>query len=118
MDDKIVSLAVPGKDTHLSGFTTAQFKKIDGLFLMAASRKAINHRTVECDFEAGTATYTYYKNEGQQPLLSFVIQRVGPRTLMYEIYQQGKGRIAKSGLFETAYDRLQDEIQNLIEISP
>lgn len=119
MDDKIVSLAnVPGKDTHLSGFTTGQFKKIDGLFLMAASHKALNHRTVECDFEAGRATYTYYKSEGQAPLISFVIQRVGPHALMYEVYQQGKGRVAKSGVFDMAFERLQIEIQNLIEISP
>lgn len=118
MDDKIVSLGFfPGQDTHHSGFTTAQFKKIDALFLQAASVKALNYRAVDCDFEAGRATYTYYKTEGQSPLLSFVIQRVSPRTLMYEVYKQGKGKIAKSGVFELAYEKLQAEIEKLIETS-
>ncbi|MCD8498263.1 MAG: hypothetical protein LRZ85_09490 [Alphaproteobacteria bacterium] len=118
MDDKIVSLvSLPGKDTHHSGFTTAQFKKIDGLFLQAASVKALNYRTVDCDFETGRATYTYFKSEGQSPAFSFVIQRVGPRTLMYEVYKQGKGKIAKSGMFDIAFERLQAEIQKFIETS-
>jgi hypothetical protein len=118
MDDKIVSLvSLPGKDTHHSGFTTGQFKKIDGLFLQAASLKVLNYRTVDCDFEAGRATYTYFKSEGQSPVLSFVIQRVGPRALMYEVYRQGKGKIAKSGVFELAYERLRAEVEKLIETS-
>lgn len=118
MDEKIVSLLPnAGANTHKSGFTTGQFQKIDGLFLKAASVKVLTHRTVECDFEAGIATYTYFKAENHAPSFQFVIQRVGPRTLMYEVFKQGKGKIAKSGLFESAYEALRGEIEKLIELS-
>lgn len=118
MDDKVVAfLPNAGHNTLESGFTAAQFQKIDGLFLRAASVKALTHRTVECDFEAGRATYTYFKSEHHAPSYQFVIQRVGPRTLMYEVFKQGKGKIAKSGVFDNAYDALRGEIENLIETS-
>jgi len=41
------------------------------------------------------------------------IRRVGPRTTMYEVYLQDKGRIVKSGVFEKAFERLQVEVDNL-----
>jgi hypothetical protein len=99
--------------SHTSGFTTAQFKKLDGLYLKAAAEKTLTYRTVECEFEEGLASYTYYKSAHLSPLLKFVIRRVGPRTTMYEIYMQDKGRILKSGLFEKAYERLAEEIEKL-----
>ncbi len=99
------------RQSHPSGFTNAQFKKLDGLYLQAAAHKAIMHRTVECDFDEGVASYTYYKAENQPPLLRFVIRKVGPRATMYELYLQGKGRIIKSGLFEKVFERLQSEIE-------
>lgn len=99
--------------SHPSGFTNTQFKKLDGLYLQAAALKILQHRTVECDFDEGVASYTYYKAENQPPYLQFVIRKVGPRTTMYELYLQGKGRIAKSGMFEKAFERLQKEIEAL-----
>lgn len=118
MDDKIVPLLPPaGQETIRSGFTTGQFQKIDGLFLRAAQKNVLTHRTVQCDFERGIATYTYYKSEHHAPLYQFVIQRVGPRTQMYEVFKQGKGKIAKSGVFDLAYEALRAEIENLIETS-
>ncbi len=100
--------------SHPSGFTNAQFKKLDGLYLLAAAHKALLHRTVECDFDEGVASYTYYKAERQPPYLQFVIRRVGPRTTMYELFLQGKGRILKSGVFEKAYSRLKEEVEGLL----
>ena len=102
------------RQSHASGFTNSQFKKLDGLYLLASSAKPLTYRTVDCDFDEGVATYTYYKSQHFSPYLSFVIRRVGPRTTMYEVYLQDKGRIVKSGVFEKAFERLQAEVENLL----
>ena len=95
------------------GFTQAQFKKLDDLYCRAASLKALNYRTVDCDFEEGVAIYTYYINAHHTPLLQFVIRRIGPADMMYEVFCAGKGRIAKSGVFERAFACLKSEIAAL-----
>lgn len=102
------------KISHPSGFTNAQFKKLDGLYLQAAAERVLNYRTVDCDFDEGMATYTYYKAEKFNPYLQFVIRKVGPRTTMYEVYMEDKGRIAKSGVFEKAFERLREEVEKLL----
>ena len=114
MSEIITFNALDKAPGHPSGFTNAQFKKLDGLYLVAVAQKALAHRTVECDFDEGVASYTYYKAEHQSPYLQFLIRRVGPRTTMYELYLQGKGRIVKSGMFEKAYARLQSEVEVLL----
>ena len=101
--------------SHASGFTTAQFRKLDGLYLQAAAAKTLTYRTVECDFDEGVASYTYYKSAHFSPYLQFVIRRVGPRTTMFEVYLQDKGRVIKSGVFEKAFARLSDEVENLLD---
>ncbi len=103
------------KTSHPSGFTNAQFKKLDGLYLQAAATRVLNYRTVDCDFDEGVATYTYFVAEGFKPHLQFVIRKVGPRTTMYEVYMKDKGRIAKSGVFDKAYSRLQEEVEKLLD---
>ncbi len=105
------------RSSHSSGFTNAQFKKLDGLYLRAAAVHVLNYRAVECDFDEGVASYTYYKSEQFAPYLSFVIRRVGPRSTMYELYLQDKGRIIKSGVFEKAFERLSIEIEKLLASS-
>ena len=102
------------RQSHPSGFTNVQFKKLDGLYLQASAAKALTYRTVDCDFDEGVATYTYYKSQHFAPYLSFVIRRVGPRTTMYEVFLQDKGRIIKSGVFEKAFERLQSEVEALL----
>ena len=101
---------------HLAqaGFTNGQFRKLDGLYLRASSVKALVYRTVECDFDAAVASYTYYETEGRAPYLQFIIRQVGPRTMMYEVFKQDKGRIAKSGVFERAFEKLEAEILNFM----
>lgn len=96
-----------------AGFTTSQFKKLDGLYLQAVSQKLLYDRTVECDFDEGVASYTYYRNIGQAPYLQFLIRKVGPNTMMYEVYKYKKGRIKKSGVFDIAFGRLRDEVDAL-----
>lgn len=114
MTEKVVTFKPFDKQNTLaSGFTNSQFKKLDGLFLQAAAAKTLTYRTVECDFDARVASYTYYQRENQQPYLQFLISQVGPNTMMYEVYKHGKGRIAKSGMFDRAFDRLQQEILSL-----
>lgn len=102
------------KQSHASGFTNTQFKKLDGLYIQAAAHKTLTYRTVDCDFDEGIARYTYYKSEHFAPYLQFVIQKVGPRTTMFEVYMQDKGRIIKSGVFDKAFERLKAEIENLL----
>ena len=97
-----------------AGFTNNQFKKLDGLYLQASSVKALTYRSVECDFDEGVACYTYYKSEGQAPYLQFIIRKVGPRTMMYEVFMQDKGRIKKSGVFDIAYEKLKEEVEKLL----
>lgn len=100
--------------SHSSGFSTSQFRKLDGLYLQAAGRSVLTYRTVECDFDEGVASYTYYKSEHFAPYLSFIIRRVGPRTTMFELYLQDKGRVIKSGVFDKTFERLEAEIENLL----
>ncbi|MGH1399021.1 MAG: hypothetical protein ACRBCT_07395 [Alphaproteobacteria bacterium] len=102
------------QDAHPSGFTNVQFRKLDGLYLQACAAKTLTYRTVDCDFEEGVASYTYYKSAHFAPFLSFFIRRVGPRAMMYEVFLEGKGRIVKSGVFEKAFEKLKSEIEALI----
>lgn len=97
-----------------TGFTQGQFKKLDDLYCRAASAKALTYRTVECDFDKEEASYTYYQSQTDAPFLQFVIRRVGPKDMMYEVYKQGAGRIAKSGIFDKAYGILRTEIEKLL----
>lgn len=94
-----------------TGFTQGQFKKLDDLYCRAASEKILNYRTVECDFEEGVASYTYYKTQDHPPLLQFVIRRVGPKEMMYELYQGDKGRVARSGVFDRVYAELREKME-------
>lgn len=96
-----------------TGFTNAQFKRLDDLYCRAASVKTLNFRSVECDFEEGWAAYTYYINALHEPLLQFVIRKVGPQTMHYEVYRAGKGRLVQTALFDRACERLQAEIEAL-----
>lgn len=102
-----------GQQAHPSGFTTSQFRRLDGLFLRSVSQKILSHRTVDCDFDEKYACYTYFKSEAETPYLQFFIKQVGPRTMMYEIYIQTKGRIFKSGVFDKAFDRLTEEVEKI-----
>ena len=97
-----------------AGFTNSQFKRLDDLYCRAAAAKALVYRTVECDFDEGVASYTYYQSQDHAPTLQFVLRKVGPQSMMYEVFAAGKGRIAKSGIFEKAYDSLREEIEKLL----
>lgn len=96
-----------------AGFSQNQFRRLDQLYCTCASKKILNYRTVECDFDEGVASYTYYKSPNQAPYLQFLIKKVGPRTTMFEVYKYGQGRIAKSGSFDRAFEKLRDEISDL-----
>lgn len=95
------------------GFSQAQFRKLDQIYCAAAASGVIPYRTVDCDFDEGVASYTYYQAEGQSPYLCFVIRKAGPRAMMYELYKRGKGRIAKSGIFERTLETLRQEVDLL-----
>ena len=96
-----------------AGFSNSQFKKLDGLYLQAASEKLLTYRTVECDFDDGLASYTYYISDKHAPFIQFVLRKVGPGTMMYEIYKQDKGRIFKSGIFDRAFEELKINLEQL-----
>lgn len=102
------------RQSHPSGFTNSQFKRLDGLYLQAMAAKVLTYRSVSCDFDEGIARYTYYKAESHAPYIEFVIRKVGPRTTMFEVFMQDKGRVIKSGVFEKAFERLQSEVEKLL----
>lgn len=97
-----------------TGFTKNQFRRLDELYCRAAAAGALAYRTVECDFDEGLASYTYYKSEHHAPALQFLIRKVGPRDMMYEIYRQGKGLVARSGVFDRAFEKLLAEVETLM----
>jgi hypothetical protein len=97
-----------------AGFTQNQFRQLDQIYSTAASQKALTYRTIECDFDEGTVSYTYYMSEHNPPYLQFVIRKVGPRATMFELYKQGRGRLFKSGLFERTVETLRDEVSLLL----
>ncbi len=86
---------------------------LDQLYCLCATYKILTYRTVECNFDDGVASYTYYKSSNQAPYLQFIIRKVGPRSTMFELYKYGKGRIAKSSVFERVYDKLCAEFPSL-----
>ncbi len=96
-----------------TGFTQGQFKRLDDLYCRSASAKILTYRTVECDFDEGVASYTYYKAQSETPYLQFVLRRVGPKDMMYEVFKQGEGKIFQSGIFDRAYEVLREQIENL-----
>ncbi len=96
-----------------AGFSQHQFRKLDQLYCKAVSEKTLMHRSVECDFDEGVLSYTYYQSTHHAPFLQFVIRKVGPKTTMFEVFKMGKGRIAKSGVFDMAYSRLSYEVDAL-----
>lgn len=97
-----------------SGFTNGQFRKLAGLYSRAASVRALYDIAVDVDFEERVCKFTYFESNAYTPTLQFVIRQVGPHTDMYEIYKHGKGRICRSGLFERAFERLEEEVDALI----
>ena len=97
-----------------SGFRNSEFKKLAGLFSRGATVKALYDIAVDVDFDEGTCTFTYFRSNAYRPYLQFMIRRVGPYTDMYELYKEGRGRIAKSGLFDRVFQRLEEEIDGLI----
>jgi hypothetical protein len=96
-----------------AGFSNAQFKMLDGIYLQAASLKKLTQRSVDCDFDEGLFEFSYHISQQHPPLYKFIIRRVGPRTNMYELWQHNKGKILQSGLFDRVYNRLKEEIENL-----
>ncbi|HEY8189544.1 MAG TPA: hypothetical protein VIF12_02585 [Micavibrio sp.] len=97
-----------------AGFTRFQFQRLDALYLRALQAKVLMSRAVDCDFEAGVATFTYAKSDNHPPMFQFIIRQVGPRQVMYELFQAGKGRAFKSGLFDRVYERLEAAIDALM----
>lgn len=97
-----------------AGFTRFQFQRLDALYLRALQGKVLTCRMVDCDFEEGVATFSYAKAESHPPLFQFIIRQVGPRQVLYELYQQGKGRPFKSGIFERVYERLEELISEML----
>lgn len=97
-----------------AGFKNAEFKALAGIYSRAASVRALYDIGVDVDFDEGVCTFTYYRTNNYKPYLQFVIKHVGPHTAMYEVFKEGKGRIARSGLFKRAFARLEEEVAALM----
>jgi hypothetical protein len=96
-----------------AGFTRFQFQKLDALYLQALQHKVLACRAVDCNFDEGIMTFTYAKTEHHPPMFQFIIRQVGPRQVIYELFQEGKGRAFKSGLFDRVYEKLEDAFKEL-----
>ncbi|MDB5492134.1 MAG: hypothetical protein JWO78_1983 [Micavibrio sp.] len=96
-----------------AGFTRFQFQRLDALYLQAIQHKIMASRAVDCDFESGIMSFTYAKTDHHAPMFQFIIRQVGPKQVMYEVYIEGKGRAFKSGLFDRAYEKLEEAIRAL-----
>jgi hypothetical protein len=101
-----------------SGFRNSEFRRLATLYSRGVNGRAVHDMAVDVDFDEGVCTFTYYRGHGRAPFLQFVVRHVGPRTNMYELYQDGRGRIAKSGLFDRVYERLEQEILALMAPEP
>lgn len=101
-----------------AGFTRFQFQRLDALYLRANQAKVLMSRMVDVDFETGIATFSYAKSDHHAPMFQFIIRQVGPRQVMYELFQEGKGRAFKSGIFERVYEKLDAEIAALLPPAP
>lgn len=97
-----------------AGFRNHEFRLLASLFSRAAAARALYDFGVDVDFDEGACTFTYYRTNAYKPFLRFVIRHAGPRTALYELYAEGRGRIARSGLFRRVYDRLAQEIEGLM----
>jgi hypothetical protein len=97
-----------------SGFRNAEFRKLATLYSRGVTGRAVHDMAVDVDFDEGVCTFTYYRGHGRTPYLQFVVRHVGPHSNMYELYLENKGRIAKSGLFDRVYERLEAEITALM----
>lgn len=93
-----------------AGFTRFQFQRLDALYLRALQGRVLMSRMVDCDFESGIMTFSYAKSDHHPPMFQFIIRQVGPRQVMYELHQSGKGRAFKSGMFDRVYEKLEQEI--------
>ncbi len=97
-----------------SGFKNSEFKQLAGLYSRAAIVKALYDISVDVDCDEGVCTFAYFRTNNSPAYLQFVIRRVGPFTDMYEVFKQGKGRIARSGIFARAFEKLEEEIAELM----
>lgn len=96
-----------------AGFSRAQFQTLDGIFIRAVERGVLRHRTVDCDFDVGELSFCYCMSPQHPPLLTFMIKKVGPKTVMYELYHAQKGRIGRSALFDRIAGQLTEEIEKI-----
>lgn len=102
-----------------SSFTNYQFRKLDTLFSEAAKTNTLTYRAVDWDYDKGIASYTYHKTSSHTPLFQVIKVKVGPQTTMYELFGDAtRGKIAKSEKFESVYERLRSEIEDILPKNP
>ena len=106
---------IPFGAERRSGFRNVEFKLLAGLFSRASCRKLIYDMAVDVDMERGMCSFAYHRARNAPASLVFVVLHVGPHTSMYEVWREGRGRIAKSGLFARAFERLEAEIEALAD---
>ncbi len=104
----------PSLFTRRSGFRNADFKRLAGLYSRACSAKAIYDMAVDVDMDQGVCCFSYFRTGNSPATFTFIVRHVGPRTDMYELWMEGKGRVEKSGLFTRTFARLEQEIEALM----
>lgn len=112
MSDNVISVL---NTNAPSGLSNSQFRRIDQVYSLAASRNLLPYRSVNCDFDKGVMTICLSKSAHHTAFLSFIAVKVGPQTTIYELYREGKGRIARSALFDRVFEKYRDEVGDLLE---
>ena len=110
MSDNVISVLSTNAP---SGISNSQFRRIDQLYGLAVSKNVLTYRTVECDFDKGEMMIALSKSSHHEPAIAFVASKVGPKTTMYELYLEKKGRVAKSALFDRVFERYREEVESL-----
>ena len=113
MTFSLIENDTPLPAARTSGFRNAEFKRLAGLYSRACSAKIIADMAVDVDMDEGICSFSYFHARQSPAALTFVVRHAGPRTNMYELWAEGRGKIEKSGLFARIYERLEQEIGQL-----
>lgn len=97
-----------------SFFNRREFGQIASLFSRAATYKALHKIAVDVSEDQKHGSITLHRSAQCPGYMQLQITKFGPKNTMYEVYQQGKGRVAKSGLFTRAYEKLAEEVEALM----
>ncbi len=113
----VIENDLPFQPARASGFRNSEFRRLAGLYSRACSAKIVSDMAVDVDMDEGICLFSYFRTAHSPAALTFIVRHAGPRTNLYELWAEGRGRIEKSGLFARVFERLEHEMQTLAAAS-